>query len=537
MIATASLDRSTRPIPSALRALQAVLSPSGFPYGSNGHLFRDAQFGRDSLEVAEDLIDIRPDIARTVIVRLAELQGTTTEVRTEEEPGKIHHEYRATVMHGHPIGDESAAIYRHLARYWRLATTDEELRALSRMTYYGTVDATPLYVRLIAAFCARFGGDVLDHEYTPHHPLEGGRRPTIRDSVRAALNWIAGKIEGSDLGLLEWRRMSPRGHQFQAWKDGRTSYLHEDGSFANYGGPIASIEVQGLAYDALMAAGTLCGDLFPDERERWADLAVRLQRTTLECFWMPDRQYFAMAMDRDPRTGEARQVRLLTSNAGALLDSRIFESLTPDERRRYVAPVVSRIFGGEFLTPAGVRCSSLAHKDLQDYHGYQSSYTVWHKETYDIAKGLRRQGYPRLAEDLETRMLNCINLTGAPTEFVYAFPGDRVDYDPLNKEPRGDAEVILGTNLPENDQAWTISAMLAVKWRRGHRFAAHREGGDRRDELEDEILRTAGAAHLLRTAGEIVQERRNSTLFHVDTRAGWDREHAWVRAHEAGVSG
>src|SRR5437868_2294129 len=82
-------------VPSMLRALERVLSPSGFPYGSTGDLFRDAHFGRDAVEVAEDLLACRPDIARAVIERLAELQGTSVNALTEEEPGKIHHEYRA----------------------------------------------------------------------------------------------------------------------------------------------------------------------------------------------------------------------------------------------------------------------------------------------------------------------------------------------------------------------------------------------------------------------------------------------------------
>src|SRR5205085_2154207 len=105
-----------------------------------------AHFGRDALEVAEDLLAYRPEIARAVIMRLAALQGTAASPDTEEEPGKIHHEHRALEIDGRVIGDGSRRIFRHLAEAWKLAGTPEELDALTEMTYYGTIDATPLYV-------------------------------------------------------------------------------------------------------------------------------------------------------------------------------------------------------------------------------------------------------------------------------------------------------------------------------------------------------------------------------------------------------
>lgn len=511
-----------------LLALERVLSPTGFPYASGFHLFKDAHFGRDSLEVAEDLLEVRPDIALTVIHRLADLQGIATDRLTEEEPGKIHHEYRALTLDGKPVDAESRAIFRSLAQHWRLADSPEALDALTEQIYYGTVDATPLYVRLVARYCAVRGKAILDAECNPRN---GGKPITIRESVRRAVEWIVGAIEGSDLGLLEFRRMNPKGHRFQAWKDGTTSYLHTDGTFANYNGPIASIEVQGLAYDALMAAPALLDDDVPVEGDRLQHLGDGLREAVLKHFWMPDEQYFAMALDREPDTGAVRQIRTITSNPAALLDSGIFDRMPGSERERVVGAIVRRIYGDEFLTPVGVRCTSLRHQDMLDYAAYQSSHTVWHKETYDIAKGLRDQGFPNLAGDLETRLLNAINLTAAATEFLYVLPDGCADLDPFDGQPGTDSEEIFGTNIPENDQAWSISAALAIKWRRGHGKDEGWSSGWQR-AIEDEKRRTIPPVPILRSLRDIEDALEQNSGPVLNIEEGWRRETAFVRAHE-----
>lgn len=511
---------------SLLRALAEVLSPTGFPYGSNGRLFRDAEFGRDSLETSEDLLAQRPEIARTVIHRLAALQGTITDVRTEEEPGKIHHEYRSLVMYGRPVQPESVQIFRQLASNWHLAETEEELLTFSQLTNYCTVDASPLYVRLVGRYCARHGPGILDETYIPRRPGTAAYRATIRDAVRAAAGWIANKIEHSEVGLLEWQRMTPWGHCFQAWKDGGTSYLHADGSYANYNGPMASVEVQGLAYDALLAAGRLLAGDPPEQLERYAVLAQRVQEQTLARLWMPDRQYFAMALDRDPESGAVRQLRVPTSNPAVLLESGIFDSLPSDRRDEYVLPVVKRIVGDDFLSPVGIRCTSLEYRDLLPYPAYQSSYTVWHKETFDVAKGLRRQGFALLAGELERRLLNIIEVAG-PREFIYVLPDGR--FGPIPGSAGGETVVLRSTNIPENEQAWTIAAGLEVKWRLGRR--ARTSPASEPSELERDLLAQTGTTQIYRTVSDVQRARQTGYVIEVDTHVGCETEGAWVREH------
>jgi glycogen debranching enzyme len=467
-------------------------------------------------------------MARAVILRLAELQGTEDDPRCGEEPGKIHHEYRALIMHGRPIGDESLAIFRQLAREWHMAETDAALDALTELTAYYTIDATPLYVRLVGRFCALYGNDILDDRYTPHGSTSG-ETFTIRHAVAAAAAWVCGQLEASPLGLLEWYRRRPWEHRFQAWKDGGTSYLHPDGTFANFNGPMASIEVQGLARDALLVALALPLGAEAPDAARLLALAGSIQRRTLELFWMPEQQYFAMALDRDPNTGDARQVRLLTSNAAAVLDSCIMDGLAPSERDTYVLPIVERIFGDEFLTGVGIRCTSLVHMHLQNYPAYQSSYTVWHKETYDVAKGLRRQGFPHLAAELERRLLYVINVAG-PREFIYVLPDGR--FGPIPRGSGTETIKIRSTNIPENEQAWTIAAGLAAKSRLG---ARHPVPLPAPGDLERQLLNHAGRTPLLRTVAEVVRARNPGYVIEVQTRSGCELEREWVEEHAGDV--
>lgn len=520
---------SFRP-PSMLRALQRVLSPGGFPYGSNWHLFKFAEFGRDSLEVAEDLLSMRPEIARTVICRLAELQGRRSDAHSEEEPGKIHHEHRALVMEGQPVDAESVAIFYDLAKRWRFASTEQELAALQEMTAYGTVDATPLFVRLIDGFCRRYGPALLDRQVTARDSGSSAPRATVRDAAYMALEWICRKLEGSSTGLLEWQRTSPDGARFQAWKDGSTSYLHPDGKLANYLAPMASIEVQGLAYDALSAAPRLFPLASEADLRRWNSLRTRLQQETFDRFWLDQEQYFALAIDRDPITGLPRQVRLLSSNAGALMDSDIFDGLEPERARMYISGVVRRVCGPEFLTPVGVRCTSLEHRSSVDYAAYQSAYTVWHKETWDIARGLRRQGFYRLARDLENRLLNAVNVSGRPAEFLYVMADDRVHYDRAG-HIAASPEEIWGTNVPENDQSWTISACLSIKWQRGRRDPEQAPATSWQPAVEEEVQSEVPPVKLLTSVPEIESALPADYAFVVNMPQGWDHEKSHLARH------
>jgi glycogen debranching enzyme len=464
-------------------------------------LFKDAVFGRDSLETAEDLIEVRPDVAVLAIMSLAPLQGTSTNRLTEEEPGRIHHEWRSLHVDGRRVGPMQEKILKELSPKW--GGTDEEI------IYYGTVDATPLYARLIADYCARYGPSLLNRKFVHYRTKE---TRTVRDSVVDALNWIERRINSSDLGLVEFCRTNPAGHHFQVWQDGATAYLHSNGKYPNINAPMATVEVQGLAYDALVKGAKLLAHELPKESRRWVEMAQALQSATIVQFWMPQVGFFASMIDRD-FNGRPRQLEVLKASPGELLDSNLFDTLHDAQRREFISAIVRRLFSEEFLTPVGLRSRSLDWDHLVPYADYQGSRVTWVKQTYDVAKGLRRQGIFRLAEDLETRILNLVNVTGALVELAYIDPNNRVAYDPQQLRLfKGEREAVIGTNIPEHVQAWTASAIFAIQanWRR---------------RLDREVMGEIMPAQLLETPAQMEEAFPKDYAFVIDTEAGRQAEH------------
>jgi glycogen debranching enzyme len=502
--------------PSALADLARLRSPvTRALFASADELYGDAVFGRDSLEAAEDIGHVRPDLARDVILTLARLQGTvdadTGTGSSEEERGKIHHEHRSLHVDGRRISARSQQLLERLSELWGGDGTT--------MTYYGSADATPLFVRLVASHCRLHGPSLLDEGVV----RKDGVATTVLDCTLAALDWITGRMDESPLGLVEFRRRNPNGIPFQVWKDSTTSYLRRDGRIANCDAPIAALEVQGYAYDALTAAARLLCDRHPDLAAEWRERARRLCDRTLQSCWMPADRYFAMGLDRD--TGDRpRQIDSIASNAALLLDTSMFDEI--EDADRYVSGVVERICSAEFLTEAGVRCRSLgedASMDFQDYHG---TWAVWMKETFDVARGLRRQGLPRLARQVGVRLLNAVNVAGANVEFLYVSPDHRVGYDFRCRDVREPSVEIAATNVPEEGQAWTVTAALALKWLFGsNRWPPVAPPPPTRSGLEERVLRQVPHLDLLRSNQQLrtAYERRGDFVLNRELGLARDR--------------
>lgn len=419
-------------------------------YASLGSHFDYAIFGRDSIQVASDLLSTHQLLCKDIIHALASLQGVKKDSKNEEEPGKIHHEYRALEMNGSKVSEQSVTILRKLQQTWGTIGTDN-------VCYYGSYDATPLYIRLIGDYVDLYGPDLLDESY---HGLDGPRH--IRDSIESAVNWLVKKIESSDWGLLEYHRLNPNfGLKNQVWKDSSTSYLHKDGSLANTDLGIASIELQGYSYDALIAASKII-PTNSKSRDHWIMLAEHLQQETISKFWMPELHYFAQGLDRGIN-GQLIQIDTLTSNPGLLLDSKLLSNLNDKHKSKYIDSIANMIASTDFLTPAGVRCRALSHKQMPGFIDYHGSYTVWPKETHAIAKGLKTHGKSALANRLDSGILDSIRKAGEFCEFFYVDDQNMVYYS------HGDArEHFRSQSLDKNiaiaepGQAWTISAVLDI---------------------------------------------------------------------------
>lgn len=435
-----------RPILSPLVALRTVTSKSGLGvYASSDTLFKGAVFGRDSLEVAEDMLFVYPRLARRILLTLAALQGLHSSDINEEEPGKIIHEYRTRTVDGKPLDDISRHIFEELSSRW--GGDDHQ------MAYYGSIDATPHFIRTVGLYTDHKGRTLLDHMVT----RRDGTKVTLKQSVEAAVDWLMNKLADSRSGLLEYHRRNPLGIENQVWKDSHEFYVHANGELANHNQPIASIEVQGLAYDALMTAT----EFFPERAKELKQRAQKLRDKTIELLWMPRKNYFAVGLDyRDD--GKQRCIKITTANPAALLDTKFFDDLSERERKKYIKGIVSNIMGTDFLTDAGIRSRSIREGHLIKFWDYHGSYTSWPKETYDIAKGLRRQGFPKLAEQLENRLLNVIRKSRSYPEFVYVDYRGRVLAGPPSARLHGTLMLVDSTNEPEAIQAWTVSAVLAI---------------------------------------------------------------------------
>lgn len=466
---------TTRPVVlSATRDLGELRAPGLGVFASGDVLFSNAVFGRDSVTVAQTLLHIRPEIARDVIVTLSRLQGVVEAPvgpqTNEEEPGKIIHEHRTLFVGTRRISPSSERLLQVLSRQWG---GDE-----SGLTYYGSVDSTPLFARLVVDYCATYGESILAETVT----RRDGRTVTIRECLFAAIDWITRRIDGSDLGFIEFWRRNPDGIEFQVWKDSGTSYVHSDGSLANWDAPIAAIEVQAYAYDALLGAARMFGR--QDLRERAAALRLRV----LERMWMHESAYFAMGLDRDA-AGRPRRIESLASNGALVLDTGLLDGL-PDAEL-YTSGLARRICSADFVTDVGVRCRPVSEAGLVGFQDYHGTWAVWPKETFEITRGLARNGMLHLSRQLGNRLLNAVNVAGANVEFLYVSPDGRVMYDFRGVDPRdGDPKQILGTNRPEAPTAWTVAAALALKWWYANArplFAQRTLHDDWRATLESEV--------------------------------------------------
>lgn len=446
-------------------------------YASASELYYAAFFGRDSIEAAEDLLQKDPSFARELIPLLASHQGIQYNLLTEEEPGRIHHEYRMSPKTyfettGEHLPKKVADIYSVLADQWN--GNDRE------MTYYGSVDATPLYIKLTGEYINQTKDiSLLEEIYIDKQ----GNEKTIKQSLIEAIHWVTNRIikgprediislikypqPAKRLPLLEFQPYTPQGIPNQMWKDSQTAVIHEDGSLPNRDYPIATIELQGHAYDALLYASDILEKEYPDEVKVWKDLTNKIKDVILQTFWLPGKNYFAMAIDHD-KDGNYRLVKTPTSDQTELLNTKLFDTLPEREKSKYVEGITNCAYSNDFLTDVGIRCRSLAYDKLVDFWDYHGSRAVWIKATYDFARGLDRQGLYRLADQLKIRILNGTRISGNFIELFYVSPNGKIAYDPLGKKKSKYYEEIAATTIPESFQTWTASAVAAIEYDFSH---------------------------------------------------------------------
>jgi glycogen debranching enzyme len=307
-------------------------------------------FGRDAIITALQTLVYNPDIAEGTLRFLAANQGTTVDEFKEEEPGKIMHEVRRG----------------ELAR----------LREVPHTPYFGTVDATPLFLVLFVETMEWSGSERLYLDLLP--------------AAMRALEWIDayGDIDGD--GYVEYITHRPGGVQNQGWKDSANSVQYDNGQNAKP--PIALVEVQGYVYQAKVGMARLLRSHAQLEvAERLEGEAEALRVRFNRDFWMEDEQFYAQALDRDKH-----QVCSVTSNAGHCLWSGICD---PDKAEA----MARRLLARDMFSGWGVRTLS-SHSPNYNPMSYHNG-SVWPHDTALIAMGLRRSGYAAEATVLITSLI------------------------------------------------------------------------------------------------------------------------------------
>jgi glycogen debranching enzyme len=323
----------------------ATLPAAGLPWFM-------ALFGRDSLITSFQALPYLPGFAATTLHALAARQAQVRDDFHEQEPGKILHELR--------FGELTA------------------LGKRPHSPYFGTADATPLFLVLLDEYHRWSGDDDLVRALEPN--------------ARAALAWIedSGDLDGD--GYVEYECRNPvTGLVNQCWKDSWDSIQFADGTLAQ--GAVATCEIQGYVYDAQRRSARLARDVWDDDalaarlERRAGDLRARFARD----FWMPERGCHALALD-----GDKRQVDSLTSNIGHLLWSGIVDD-------REAASTAERLLDEQLYSGWGVRTLG-ANEAGYNPLGYHTG-TIWPHDNSLIAAGLARYGHHAAAGRVASAML------------------------------------------------------------------------------------------------------------------------------------
>jgi glycogen debranching enzyme len=309
-------------------------------------------FGRDSILTSLQALPFTPELAATTLRALGDWQGTVVDDFRDEDPGRILHEMR----------------------YGELPAFEERPHS----PYYGSADATPLYVVLLDEY-ERWTGDrrlVRELEY----------------EARAALNWIDEYADLMGNGYISYQRRNEKtGLENQCWKDSWDSISYRDGRLAGF--PRATCELQGYAYDAKMRAARLAREVWKDPEfgSQLEKQAAELKRRFNRDFWIADREYFALALDSD-----GKQVDVLSSNIGHLLWSGIVD-------KPKAKAIARHLLGPRLFSGWGVRTLGTGEGRYNPI-GYHVG-TVWPFDNSFIAWGLRRYGFKEEAARIAAGIL------------------------------------------------------------------------------------------------------------------------------------
>lgn len=329
-----------------IQDLRVLLTDLGYgPFPVAGVPWFAVPFGRDSLITALQMLPLNPSIAKGTLLTMASYQGEKVDPWRDEQPGKIMHEIR----------------------YGELANTNQ----IPFSPYYGSVDATPLFLVLAVEYFHWTNDLETIHQLLPN--------------IERAIKWLNQYGDRDGDGFIEYYQESSKGIANQGWKDSGDSIIHENGEYAK--APIALVEVQGYVYQAkskLVPIMRLLGkEALANQLE---EEAQQLKAKFNHSFWMPEHKFYAIALDH-----EKKMVKSVTSNPGHVLMSGILDH----ENAKHIA---NRLLSPDMFSGFGIRTMSTQSTGYNPMSYHDGS--VWPHDNSMILLGFVTMGFKEEASTI-----------------------------------------------------------------------------------------------------------------------------------------
>jgi glycogen debranching enzyme len=428
----------------------------------------EAVFGRDALYAAEFLCEEYPQLEDATVLYLAAFQATANDPSRQAEPGKIPNHIRA------PDDPFAQAMTKETGRGW---------------PWYGATDTTVQFLAALCRLLTRRPEAVNEPVMLPPslayaHPLVAvqPRLLLLKDVARAAADWLRQALRSGPVPHLIWAGMNDR-DSFTVWTDSPNAFSSPAGRLARP--PVAPLQLQAQAYDALCSLA-YCADSLSElqmDPDKLLAEAHHVRQTILDRLVIEGKHGLQVAAAAEIRNGQLMPLASRTVGTGFALVSSLLDGPECEELRE---SLVRQLFAAEMSSPFGIvgRARDEVRFESFDYHSQ-----VWAFAVHQVARGLKRAGYPLLARELDARVIRQTQ-NGLLPENVGANADPELTYCPhllrvARLAPNGRHTVTTKERPPAPYAAWTVAAVVAI------------DNGARRLPDNDQISATSFEAQVL----------------------------------------